>query len=71
MNRVERYHDARLGLLSIIDMMHYLPPLHLRDYDSFGIAYMYAVAVCNSTDYVSARKVTCVLPSSYSLVHKC
>jgi ankyrin repeat protein len=57
MYRIERYHDARLGLLNIINKLHDLPPLLLGNYDFFGIAYMHAVAVYHSTDYVNARHV--------------
>lgn len=55
--RVESYHDARLGFSNVISKVHNLPPSLHGYYDTFGIAYMHAVAAYHSTDYINARHV--------------
>jgi ankyrin repeat protein len=55
--RAEHYHDARLGFLNVISKVHNLPPSLRGYYNTFGIAYMHAVAAYHSTDYINARHV--------------
>jgi hypothetical protein len=73
MFRAEYYHDARLRLLNVVSKLHGLPASLCDQYDIFGIAYMHAVAVYHSTDYVNARHVLMdfVLQEATSRSQKC